>query len=82
MGHPLSIRLDDDTQATLEDAAKARGIGLATYLRELAAKEARRVRRERIRAQSRAVGAYVASSPEGQAFYAEWGNPTADGERQ
>lgn len=65
---------------TLEDAAKARGIGLATYLRELAANEARRVRRERIRAQSRAVGAYVASSPEGQAFCAEWGTPTADGE--
>ncbi|MFZ0790435.1 MAG: hypothetical protein WAM94_12540 [Chromatiaceae bacterium] len=82
MGHPLSIRLDDDTQATLEDAAKARGIGLATYLRELAANEARRVRRERIRAQSRAVGAYVASSPAGQAFYAEWGTPTADGERK
>lgn len=82
MGHPVSIRLDDDTQTTLEDAAKARGIGLATYLRELAANEARRVRRERIRAQSRAVGAYVASSPEGQAFYAEWGTPTADGESQ
>jgi uncharacterized protein (DUF1778 family) len=82
MGHPVSVRLDDDTQTTLEDAAKARGIGLATYLRELAANEARRVRRERIRAQSRAVGAYVASSPEGQAFYAEWGTPTADGEPQ
>ena len=82
MGHPVSIRLDDDTHATLEDAAKARGIGLATYLRELAANEARRVRRERIRAQSRAVGAYVASSPKGQAFYAEWGTPTADSETQ
>jgi hypothetical protein len=82
MGHPVSVRLDDDTQTTLEDAAKARGIGLATYLRELAANEARRVRRERIREQSRAVGAYVASSPEGQAFYAEWGTPTADGEPQ
>jgi uncharacterized protein (DUF1778 family) len=82
MGHPVSVRLDDDTQTTLEDAAKARGIGLATYLRELAANEARRVRRERIRAQSCAVGAYVASSPEGQAFYAEWGTPTADGEPQ
>jgi hypothetical protein len=82
MGHPVSIRLDDDTQATLEDAAKARGIGLATYLRELAAHEARRIRRERIRAQSRAVGAYVASSPEGQAFYAEWGTPTAEGETE
>lgn len=81
MGHPLSIRLDDDTQTTLENAAKSRGIGLATYLRELAANEARRLRRERIRAQSRAVGAFVASSPEGQSFYADWGIPTTtDGE--
>jgi uncharacterized protein (DUF1778 family) len=80
MGHPVSIRLDDDTQATLENAARARGVGLATYLRELAANEARRVRRERIRAQSRAVGAYVASAPDGQAFYADWGTPAAAAE--
>lgn len=80
MAHPVSVRLDDKIQATLEDAAKERGIGLSTYLRELAANEARRVRRERIRAQSRAVGAYVASSPEARAFYAEWGTPTAEGE--
>jgi uncharacterized protein (DUF1778 family) len=80
MGHPLSIRLDDDTQTTLEDAAKSRGIGLATYVRELAASEARRLRRERIRAQSRAVGAFVASSPEGQSFYGDWGTPNTDGE--
>lgn len=80
MGHPLSIRLDDETQTTLEDAAKSRGIGLATDVRELAASEARRLRRERIRAESRAVGAFVASSPEGQSFYADWGTPTADGE--
>jgi len=80
MGHPLSIRLDDDTQTTLEDAAKSRGIGLATYVRELAASEARRLRRERIRAQSRAVGAFVASSSEGRSFYADWGTPNTDGE--
>ncbi len=79
MGHPVSVRLDPDIQATLEEAAKARGIGLSTYLRELAAEEAKRVRRERIRAQSRSVGAYLASSPEGRAFYAEWGTPTAEG---
>lgn len=80
MGHPVSVRLDEDMQSTLEDAARARGIGLSTYLRELAANEVKRLRRERIRAQSRAVGAYVASSPEGQGFYDQWGTPTAERE--
>ena len=81
MGHPVSVRLDEEIQATLEEAAKARGIGLSTYLRELAVDEAKRVRRERIRVQSRAVGAYLASSPEGRAFYAEWGTPSAEGQK-
>lgn len=76
MGHPVSVRLDDGIQAMLEEAAKARGIGLSTYLRELATQEANRMRRERIRAQSRAVGEYVATSPEGRSFYTEWGTPT------
>jgi hypothetical protein len=80
VGHPVSVRLDNDVQATLEGAAKERGVGLSTYLRELAEIEAKRVRRERIRAQSRAVGAYVASSPEGQAFYEDWGTPSAEDE--
>lgn len=80
MGHPISVRLDENTQTTLEEAAKARGIGLSTYLRELAVDAARRIRRERIRAQSRTVSAYIASSPEGRAFYADWGTPTAEGE--
>lgn len=82
MGHPVSVRLDEDIQVTLEDAARARGIGLSTYLREVAGNEARRLRRERIRSQSQAVGAYVANSPTGQAFYADWGTPAAEGETQ
>jgi hypothetical protein len=82
VGHPVSVRLDDDTQSTLEDAARARGIGLSTYLREVAATEAGRLRRERIRAQSRAVGAYVASSPDAREFYADWGTPAGEGETQ
>jgi uncharacterized protein (DUF1778 family) len=82
MAHPVSVRLDDDIQATLEDAAKERGVGLSTYLREIAAKEARRLRRERIRAQSRAVGDYVASSPEASEFYADWGIPAGEGARR
>lgn len=80
MGRPVSIRLDEDVQSTLEDAARERGIGLSTYLRDVAAEEARRLRRERIRAQSRAVGSYVASSEEARAFYGDWGTPA--GERE
>lgn len=79
MSRPVSVRLDDEVQSTLENAARQRGIGLSTYLRELAVNEARRVRRERIRAQSHAVGSYVASSPEGRAFYEDWGTPNSDG---
>lgn len=77
MAAPLSLRLDDDVIGTLDSAAKARGIGLATYLREIATAEAHRIRRERIREQSRQVAAYVAGSPEAQQFYADWGTPTA-----
>lgn len=75
MGSPVSVRLDDMVQETLESAARERGIGLSTYLRELAAAEARRVRRERIRAQSRAVVEYVAVSPEAWPFYEDWATP-------
>jgi len=82
MGRPVSVRLEQDIQTTLEDAARERGIGLSTYLRELAAQEARRVRRERIRAQSRAVAAYIAESPDAETFYEDWGTPASDGERR
>ncbi|MBP2294472.1 hypothetical protein [Azospirillum rugosum] len=76
MAHPVSVRLDDDVQSTLETAAKQRGIGLSTYLRELASAEAKRVRRERIREQSRAVGRHAASSQDAQSFYEDWGMPS------
>ena len=80
MGHPISVRLDKDIQATLENAARERGIGLSTYLREVAAKEAKRLRREHIRAQSRGVGAYIASSAEAREFYEDWGTPSCEGD--
>lgn len=72
----ISVRLDDDTQAALQDAAARSGVGLSTYLRRMAEAEARRVRRERIRDQSRAVARYVAQNPEAQTFYECWGTPT------
>lgn len=78
MGLPISVRLDDAVRAELEAQAQARGIGLATLLRELATKAAHEARRVRIRQESAAVGAHVAASAEGQAFYAEWGAPHAD----
>ena len=75
MGHPLSVRLDEEVQATLEEAASARGIGLSTYLRDLALIEARRIRRERIREQSRLVAEYVANSKDAKEFFEDWGGP-------
>ena len=75
MGSPISVRLDDQVQATLESAAKERGVGLSTYLRDLASEDARRILKARIRAQSERVGEYVAESAEAADFYADWGNP-------
>ena len=69
MNAPISIRLDDDVRTTLESEAKAHGLGLATYLRKLAAADASRLKRERIRAASAA----------GKAFADAWGTPLSEG---
>jgi len=73
MTAPISLRLDQDVRAILEAEAKAQGIGLAAYLRQLAATAARDIRRARIRAQSAAVARYVVENPEARAFYEDWG---------
>jgi Ribbon-helix-helix protein, copG family len=75
MATPISIRLDAEVKKTLEAEARARHVGLSTYLRQIAIETAERLRRERIRAQSRVVGEYVAGSAEAAAFYDEWGTP-------
>lgn len=80
MGHPVSVRLDEQIQTTLESAARDRGIGLSTYLRELAAQEAERLRRERTRAQSRAVAAHIEASDEARAFQRDWTRPSPEDE--
>jgi len=51
---------------------------LATLLRDLATEAARAAQRSRIRQASAAIGVYVATSEEGQAFYEEWGTPQTD----
>ncbi len=80
MGVPISIRLDDSVREELEAQAQARGVGLSTYIRDLATEAARQARRARIRAESKAVGAYVAKSAEAQTFYRDWGTPRTDAE--
>ncbi len=78
MTAPISVRLDDDVRATLEAEARTQGIGLATYLRQIAAEAARNVRRAQIRAQSAAVGRYVVENADARAFYEDWGAPSTD----
>jgi plasmid stability protein len=78
MGVPISIRLDDDVRAELEVQASARGVSLATLLRDVATEAARQGRRDRIRQASAAVGRHVAASAEAEAFYQEAGIPQFD----
>ncbi len=77
MGVPISIRLDDWVRTELEAQAQARGVGLSTYLRDVTTEAAREARRARIRADLERVAKYVATSPEAQEFFADWGTPTA-----
>jgi predicted transcriptional regulator len=77
---PVSVRLDDEVRATLDEEARARGMGLSTYLRQVATETAHQLRRDRIRRQSRPVAEYVARSPEAAEFYEAWGTPRAEGE--
>lgn len=78
MTAPLSVRLDDDVRETLQAEARARRVGLSTYLRQIANEAAARLRRDWIRAQSRAVAEYVAGSPAATAFYDDWGTPARE----
>jgi GNAT superfamily N-acetyltransferase len=75
---PVSVRLDDDVRDELEAQARARGIGLATLLRDLATAAAREARRARIRQATAAIAGYVAANPEAREFFADWGTPAAD----
>ncbi len=75
MSKQLSIRLDDDVHRELEGDAKGKGVGLATYLRDLATVHAKEIRRARIRAESRRVGEIYRTSNEARELYDTWGAP-------
>ena len=79
MAAPISIRLDDTVREELEAEARARNIGLATLLRQIATEAARQAKRKRIREQTEAVGRYAATHPEAKEFYEFWGTPRMEG---
>jgi post-segregation antitoxin (ccd killing protein) len=78
MRAPISLRLDDDVPAELAAQARARGVGLSTLLRDIAAQAARASRRARIRAASEAVARHLQTSADAASFYDFWGTPGAD----
>ncbi len=78
MSAPISIRLDDEVRATLVAVAGEHGMGLATYIRQLATDAAREARRKRIREQTAAVAKYIRENKEAREFYDDWGTPTSN----
>jgi hypothetical protein len=78
MDVPISVRLDDSVRSEPEAQARACGVGLSIYIRDLATEAARQSRRALIRVQSKAVAVYVAKSPEAQAYYQDWGGAGTD----
>jgi hypothetical protein len=76
MSIPISIGLDNSAHEAPE--AQLAGAGLSTDTRDLATEAARQARRARIRAESKAVAAYVAKSADARAFYRDWGTLGTD----
>jgi GNAT superfamily N-acetyltransferase len=78
MGAPIFISLDEDVREELEAQARAQGIGLATLLRDLAARSARESQTARIRAATAELAAYIARTPEAKRFFEDAGTPDWD----
>jgi hypothetical protein len=75
----VSFRIDDPVRQILEAEACSRNMRFSTLLSEVATQAARQIKRRRIRAQSEAVGRYVASSPAAAEFLEFWGTPRMAG---
>jgi hypothetical protein len=78
MSAPISLRLDPAVRKILERDAAARGVGLATYLRDLATLRAREVRKAAIRDASRLLGERVRASKRAREFYENVGSSAPD----
>ena len=59
----ISVRFDERTRQMIEEEAGRQGVGVSTFVRQLAEAELRRVRQASIRAEGDAVGAYLAAHP-------------------
>lgn len=64
MPSTVAIRLADEDRATLEQAAKDSGLGISTYVRRLAERQASRIRTERVQAETGRIAAVIAANPE------------------
>ncbi len=78
MAATLTIRLEDRDRETLEAAARAQGVGLSSFVRDLAEAEARRLRRAAIRAGGERVVSYLAAGAAAAAELEEYGTPVGD----
>jgi hypothetical protein len=59
----ISVRFDERTRQLLEEEATRQGVGVSTFVRQLAEAELKRVRRSSIRAEADALSAYLAAHP-------------------
>jgi len=78
MADTLTIRLEDRDREVLEAAARQHGTGLSAFIRDLAEAEARRLRREAIRADGARIVAYLDQHPEAQAELQTYGTPIGE----
>lgn len=78
MSGTITIRLGADDRRVLEEAARERGQGVSTLMRDLAEAEARRLRRAAIRAEGQRVVDYVARTPSAREELRELGTPQAE----
>jgi hypothetical protein len=78
MPAPVFVRLDDEVRATLEADARQHGVGLATYLRNLATDRANLVKKANIRAESQRVAEFNRDYPNAQEFHDFWDRVSRD----
>jgi uncharacterized protein (DUF1778 family) len=78
MAETLTIRLDAADRAALEAVARGQGKGLSAFVREIAEAEARRVRREAIRADGDRVVTHLGEHAEARSELDGLGTPLTD----
>ncbi len=78
MADTLTIRLDPKDRATLQELARARGLGVSALVRELAEAEALRARRAAIRMEGERIAEYLATHPKAREELESYGVPAGE----